>query len=560
MTTVPAHNLVNIFAATDRYDPTRTLHLRNAFEAKMRWRFRRLRGRIRTAIIQEDCFGLASRLGGITLQVAFDFPRVEDKVEGFMTWLKQQEELDLLETTRLPQLGVAREAAWTDVYIRDSYKRGVLRANRELARAGYSVERIADLDEVERLLRAPMHADRVGMLYTRAFNGLRGITDAMDMQISQVLAQGLVDGDGPYALARKLTKTITGPVGGLGITDTLGRFIPAERRARMLARTEIIRAHHQGTIQEYRNWAVEGVKVRAEWRTAGFDVCPVCADLEGEVFELDKIENMIPVHPHCRCIALPLDVTEKKGEIPEELPMDERIRSEISEKGEFTFSSGPTAIRLRAQKDNVSLSAFDPEFELGIAKAVDKQVREVLENEAAFVRAMDRDAEIMLRNRGQDVHYSHIFTNDSHYVGAGSGGPGSAKEFVNPYTLKNRLLHSEDTISQFELDPVYVQVHEAHHAFGSHTEFDAFSDFVSADFHLGRGNDLIPKAVNEMVYRKFGFANSRAAGDLKNAIKKTRKGLKWLTQRNPEKVKAAFIGVGALEDQADNFIRRINKW
>jgi SPP1 gp7 family putative phage head morphogenesis protein len=129
----------------------------------------------------------------------------------------------------------------------------------------------------------------------------------MDSQISRILAQGLIDGDGPRLLARKLVAAIDGTnAGTLGITDTLGRFIPAQRRAEILARTEIIRAHHLATIQEYRNWGVLNIKVLAEWKTAGDDrVCDKCNSLEGKIYTLDEIEPMLPRHPQCRCIVLP---------------------------------------------------------------------------------------------------------------------------------------------------------------------------------------------------------------------------------------------------------------
>jgi SPP1 gp7 family putative phage head morphogenesis protein len=75
-----------------------------------------------------------------------------------------------------------------------------------------------------------------------------------------------------------------------------------------LARTELIRAHHLATIQEYRNWELLDIRVKAEWATARDDrVCPKCAALDGKVFTLDEIEPMIPLHPNCRCIALPWD-------------------------------------------------------------------------------------------------------------------------------------------------------------------------------------------------------------------------------------------------------------
>jgi SPP1 gp7 family putative phage head morphogenesis protein len=280
----------------------------------MNKRFRKIRGIIRKAIVEDDCFGLTKDRSRIIVQVQFDFPRSQDKVNAFMDWLKRQEDANIIETIRIPQIGRPTEQAWTDVYIRDSYKRGVIRARYELKNAGYDIPSLQETGGIEASMSGPFHADRVGLLYTRTFNGLKGITDAMDNQISQVLAQGLADGDNPRLLAKKLTSTISGPFGDLGITDTLGRFIPAERRAQTLARTEVIRAHHQATIQEYKNWAAERVKVKAEWVTAGYNVCPECAALEGQVFKLTEIENMIPVHPNCRCVAIPLDVTKEYRE------------------------------------------------------------------------------------------------------------------------------------------------------------------------------------------------------------------------------------------------------
>lgn len=315
---LPAKNIytyhdheIGIYTRQSRYDPTRTLTLRNTFVRQMNKRFRKIRGIIRKAIVDDDCFGLNKDRSHVVVQVQFDFPRSQEKVNAFMDWLKRQEDANIIETIRIPQIGRPTEAAWTDTYIRDSYKRGVIRARNELKNAGYDVPGLQETGGIEASMSGPFHADRVGLLYTRTFNGLKGITDAMDNQISQVLAQGLADGDNPRLLAKKLTSTISGPLGDLGITDTLGRFIPAERRAQTLARTEVIRAHHQATVQEYKNWAAEGVKVKAEWVTAGHNVCPECAMLEGRVFTLTEIENMIPVHPNCRCVAIPLDVTKE---------------------------------------------------------------------------------------------------------------------------------------------------------------------------------------------------------------------------------------------------------
>ena len=293
----------------NNYDPTRTTVLRNVFAREMRKRFRELTVVIRQAIIEEDCFGLNAGFYQTASpgRQAFVFPRSADKVNAFMKWLNQQVERGILEVGEFQQIGIGVEDAWTNKYIQDSYKRGVIRARYELQKAGFDVPTIAQTGGIEISMSTPFHIDRVGLLYSRTYSGLKGITTAMDTQISRILAQGMADGDGPRLLARKLIATINGTgMGDLALTDTLGRFIPAARRAEMLARTEIIRAHHNATIQEYRNWGVEGVRVKAEFVTAGDDrVCDRCNALEREVFTLDRIEGMIPLHPGCRCIALP---------------------------------------------------------------------------------------------------------------------------------------------------------------------------------------------------------------------------------------------------------------
>lgn len=298
----------------NQFDPTRTTTLRNAFSREMTKRFRELRGVIRTSVVDNDCFGLIT---GVTIpniltnqmnptsRNQFAFERDGKKVEEFMRWLQTQINNGVLQTQTINQIGRASEEAWTNLYIRDSYRRGVNRARQELRKAGFDVP-IIQGSELDNYLIQPFHIDRVGLLYTRTFNDLVNVTDNMKGQISRVLARGIAEGDNPRDIARRLNRVIKRSGGDLGVTDTIGRFIPAERRAELIARTEIIRAHHSATIQEYRNFGAEGVRLRAEFRTAGDDrVCNECASLQGSTYSLDAAEGIIPVHPLCRCIMLP---------------------------------------------------------------------------------------------------------------------------------------------------------------------------------------------------------------------------------------------------------------
>lgn len=297
----------------ENYDPTRTTTLRNSFARAMRVRFSSFRKTLKKSIIEQDCFGLEEiNVQGVAAKREFDFIRSSDKVNAFMKWMRRQMDMELLEIHIMQQTGEAIESAWTNTFIKDSYKRGVIRARNELRNIQSGVASIEETGGIDIAMQNPFHADRLGVLYTRVFRDLKGITDAMDLQISRVLTMGIMDGDNPRLLAKKLDAVIRGGGADLGITDTLGRYIPAERRAQILARTEIIRAHHLATVQEYRNWGLAGVKVKAEFTTAGDNrVCSRCADLEGEIYTLDQIQNKIPVHPQCRCIALPAKIGEK---------------------------------------------------------------------------------------------------------------------------------------------------------------------------------------------------------------------------------------------------------
>jgi len=300
---------IQINATTNQYDPTRTTVLRNVFAADTNRRFEELIRVIVKSIVDLEVLGeeIKTQQMKPPLPRAFDFPLDSDKVEAFMRWVQDQIDAGILEVGEIPGTINISKYAWTNKYILDSYKRGLIRARIEMKKAGYDVPNINDSGGVNALLNTPFHIERVGLLYIRAYNQLQSITEAMAKQITEVLTQGMIDGDGMRVIARKLKATINGTnMGDLGITDTLGRYIPAKRRAEMMARTEVIRAHHQATINEYMSWGVHGVNVKAEFRTAGDNrVCSECSALEGSVWTLEEAFSLIPVHPMCRCICLP---------------------------------------------------------------------------------------------------------------------------------------------------------------------------------------------------------------------------------------------------------------
>lgn len=335
-------------------DPTHTLTLRTEFARDMAARFGRVRSDIRTSILHtaddgHDCFGIEEAVPQVAAAMAidrikayvalqavfsyasstpeqrrtlelnvpaaprqFDFATTAEKVDAFMAWLEEQERNEIIEITYRPGTRRGLYEAWTDVYVQSAYARGVVRGRAELRRAGYDVQSVADTPGgVANIMNQPFHADRVGALYTRVFEDLKTVQSQMNAAIRRQVAEGLTvglsrgvaEGKNPRVIARELYKDVEHHLDKIGVT-----------RARVIARTEVIRAHHIATIYEYRQADAEMmVGVQAEWSTAGdHRVCQYCAGLEGQQFTLNEIEDKIPAHPNCRCVALPI-IVHKEG-------------------------------------------------------------------------------------------------------------------------------------------------------------------------------------------------------------------------------------------------------
>lgn len=276
--------------AARRVDPTGTTGIRKSFEADLVRRFKRLRRLIVEAVGENDALGLAPknrlqvRLGDqAPPRNAFSFARSDQKVQLFMEWLRAEQARGIFEIQPGTSIESAAATAWTNTYIDSAYRKGIRDAGRKLREGGATVAE----SWTESFFNRPIHADRVGLIYTRTFSDLKGVTDVMDTQISRILAEGIANGQGPMQIAREMANRVD----KIGIT-----------RARVIARTETIKAHADATLNAYAEAGIEGVEVEAEFTTAGDSgVCEECAALEGKTYAIAESRGIIPVHPSCRC-------------------------------------------------------------------------------------------------------------------------------------------------------------------------------------------------------------------------------------------------------------------
>ena len=270
-------------------DPTRTTMLRKKFMADMTRRFKVLSKAIQVLVVDEDCFGLE---GPAILQVrqVWRFRTDAQKVKAYRGWLQQQVDANILS----PVGGISGKP-WTAPYIESAYKKGGLRAYTDLRAEELanhpSLFKGGQAEFIRTAFGQPEALHKIELLYERAFDELRGVTDVMGQQMSRTLAEGLSQGYGPGKIARNLRTNVT------TITRT---------RANVIARTEIVRAHAEGQLDAYKRLGVKEIGVMAEWSTAGDErVCIECGELEGVVMTIEEARGLLPRHPNCRCAWIP---------------------------------------------------------------------------------------------------------------------------------------------------------------------------------------------------------------------------------------------------------------
>jgi len=305
-----------------KQDPTRTTLLRKQLMGEMRKRFRGLRRDILALVDAGDAFGIrADRLAGqpaivpttrpqatvvrtisldMVLNTRWRFVADDTKLDNYRAWLKEQVKAGILEVS--PD---NLQTPWLEPHIESAYKKGALRAYTDVRKSDIAKDRSLDFIEggkqafLNMAFNTPTAQSKIRLLGTRAFAQLEGVTAQMDQEMSRILAQGMAEGKGAAALARELSKNVSG----------LER-----KRALAIARTEIVHAHSEGQLDAFEIMNIEEVGVLAEWSTAGDDrVCELCAPLEGIILTIKEARGMIPRHPNCRCSWIPANVGEEVG-------------------------------------------------------------------------------------------------------------------------------------------------------------------------------------------------------------------------------------------------------
>ena len=314
-------------------DPTRTVQLRKRFSADATRRLKSLKRDIKKSIVDNDIFGLKNQAQLPTALAElpankFRYTYDANKVNGFMAWLEQQHKQGLIETSTI---GARGAEPWSNTYIRSAYQKGLYQARQELISGRADIPAADTLGSgVSAAFHRPFHADRAALLYTRIFNALKGVTQAMDAQISHELTKGMTEGVSPYEMARRITDRV----------DKIGIV-----RARLITRTEVVNAHNQASLREY-EWAEQeiGETIKVQWWTALDErVRSSHRARHGKIYDRATASGMLG-EPNCRCTLLSVVGSEGEKEAKRSLKdipaLDSWKREVPSEDGRTAFDTG----------------------------------------------------------------------------------------------------------------------------------------------------------------------------------------------------------------------------
>lgn len=284
--------LVKIGKRRDK-DPTKTRAIRERFIREVEVRFNEVILAVQKKLVDENylqpipekeenapLFVMAAR--------KYTYEQAPAKIDSFGDWLDQLVKDKVLSTYRAGGLVGYGHVNWTDVFIQSAYQQGIADARADLASAG---AQLPDMGPVYAAMNRPFHADRAALLYIRAFNDMKGVTEAMKSQMSHELALGMAEGRSPYDIAYKLRDRVE----KIGIT-----------RGRLIARTEVVRAHNQAALNEYD--ALEGIvgeEIKVQWWTALDErVRSTHQARHSKVYKRETAMGLIG-EPNCRCALLP---------------------------------------------------------------------------------------------------------------------------------------------------------------------------------------------------------------------------------------------------------------
>lgn len=173
--------------------------------------------------------------------------------------------------------------------------------------------------QIEQIQFSPAYQRRVGLVYARVFNEMKGLTDSSKTDLAETLARGMANGEG----IRQITK------------DVLARVDVVESRAWRIARTEILNAYRTASWDETDelNKDVYGDsewQMRELWWSALSPTTRIShAKRHGKVYTSDEVREFYSINANainCLCSQSPILINIKTGDVIQQELIDKMAK------------------------------------------------------------------------------------------------------------------------------------------------------------------------------------------------------------------------------------------
>lgn len=299
------------YTRNGNYGPTSTKTSTIRFEQRLRGVLQRINAALRKGIIEDDIFNLKEDTDALAVDEPgpFETDSSSQTVAKFIQWLREQ-----LNSEFLTVVGPNENP-----YLRQAFVAGIGFGTDQLQAQGAEISTA----DIESLVEEGRFNRGLQTLFTRTYQNLEQIAEAMIPAVREELTTGFVEGENPRDVARRLTDRI----------DSIGKH-----RATLLARTEMINAHTEGTLSRYEQVSEDegtSIGVTHVGRLDANDarVCPFCRRMDNEVFTIQELRNnkalfrgtvyrlAPPSHPNGRCAVVP-EIGVETGSLK---PLSERV-------------------------------------------------------------------------------------------------------------------------------------------------------------------------------------------------------------------------------------------
>lgn len=282
-----------------KVDPSRSVTLRNRYVAEIRRRYAKFQSSLKTLVLDEDAFGLSKKYGRWSLDSE------EDQVKLFEQWLRES------------YVNPFATGDWRDKYIEQMYLKGLSRAYDDVRKGLIDdPDRIAGRNEYLRVIMVGKRPPRIiSNVSPRASSppaarkniqgeylspSLQSLSLRMRSELRYV-ALSLVQ-----VLERSVHDAHLANWPSATLLREMGRSVGLSlNRAVTVGRTELIRTHAEAQLDGMEALGVTKVSTKAEWKDSD-TACQVCADHEDIVLDIEEAHGMVPLHPNCLCVWVPI--------------------------------------------------------------------------------------------------------------------------------------------------------------------------------------------------------------------------------------------------------------